>query len=155
MYQVCTKCNKALSINSFSKCSGKNFRNNRQYQCKSCRSEIQRIYRQTIKGKLSVKKDNDKSLDRKRKYANSERGKILHRAVEANRRAVKLNATPSWSNIEDIKEFYKNCPKGYHVDHIIPLKGKNVCGLHVLNNLQYLSARENISKGNKLLCHHK
>ena len=65
------------------------------------------------------------------------------------RRACKLNAIVAWTNLESIKKIYKNCPKGYHVDHIIPLKGVNVCGLHVENNLQYLTARQNILKGNK------
>lgn len=70
-------------------------------------------------------------------------------AKNAKRRAAKLNQTPKWANLKDIEEFYINCPKGYHVDHIIPLKGKNVRGLHILENLQYLPASENIKKGNK------
>jgi len=60
---------------------------------------------------------------------------------------IKLR-TPKWANIEQIKEFYRNCPYGYHVDHIIPLRGKNVSGLHVIENLQYLPAIENINKSN-------
>ena len=67
----------------------------------------------------------------------------------SNRRAKRLQRTPSWTNIEAIKLFYKNRPKGYHVDHIIPLQGEKVSGLHVLENLQYLSPSENCRKGNK------
>jgi 5-methylcytosine-specific restriction endonuclease McrA len=60
-------------------------------------------------------------------------------------------ATPIWADLKAIKEFYFNCPNGMTVDHIIPLRGKNVCGLHVLNNLQYLTASDNSKKYNNVL----
>lgn len=58
-------------------------------------------------------------------------------------------ATPPWADLCKIKEIYDNCPKDYHVDHVIPLKGKLVSGLHVENNLQYLTIQDNLKKSNK------
>jgi hypothetical protein len=72
-----------------------------------------------------------------------------YNARNAQRRAQKLNATPFWADLNKIKEFYKSCPEGYHVDHIVPLQGVNVCGLHVIENLQYLTVEDNLRKSNK------
>ena len=77
---------------------------------------------------------------------------------EAKRRVNKLDATSPWADLNKIKEIYimaqrlrKNMPKqNFHVDHIIPLKGKNVCGLHVENNLRIIDGLSNMKKGNKL-----
>jgi hypothetical protein len=51
---------------------------------------------------------------------------------------------------EGILEFYHNTPKSLSVDHIIPLQGRFVSGLHVSWNLQYLSISKNSSKGNRI-----
>lgn len=51
---------------------------------------------------------------------------------------------------EKIKEIYREAHKrGMEVDHIIPLRSKYICGLHVENNLQLLIPQENWKKGNK------
>lgn len=50
---------------------------------------------------------------------------------------------------EGIVEFYKNCPSDMVVDHVIPLCGKLVSGLHVRWNLQYLTPEINRKKGNR------
>jgi hypothetical protein len=94
-----------------------------------------------------------KNIDKAKKQNQEYNLKNPHikNTTNAKRRAKKLNATPKFADLRKIKEIYRNCPKGYHVDHIIPLNSKVVCGLHVEWNLQYLPARENIRKGNKLL----
>jgi hypothetical protein len=79
-----------------------------------------------------------------------QRNKERLRSYWAKRRAAKLQRTPSWADMKAISDFYEKCPDGYHVDHIIPLQGKTVCGLHVLENLQYLPAKENLRKFNRL-----
>lgn len=71
------------------------------------------------------------------------------RCYQAKYRAEFSHRVVSWSDVEKIRQFYNNCPDGFHVDHIVPLNGKVVCGLHVLNNLQYLTAAENLEKSNK------
>ena len=69
------------------------------------------------------------------------------------RRSRKKRATPKWSDLEAIRKIYAECPEGFTVDHIIPLCGKDrvtkvqvVSGLHVPENLQYLTHSENSSK---------
>ena len=69
-------------------------------------------------------------------------------ARQSKYRASKIDRTPSWASLDKIKEIYNNCPKGYHVDHIVPLQGELVSGLHVENNLQYLTMSDNCSKNN-------
>ena len=61
--------------------------------------------------------------------------------------ARKKFQTPVDEDLTAIKEFYKNCPAGYEVDHKIPIsKG----GSHSITNLQYLTISENRKKGAKL-----
>ena len=81
-------------------------------------------------------------------------GKVA--AFSVKRRAAKLQRTVSWSNKDLIEQIYKQAKElsietgeSYHVDHIIPLQGKLVSGLHVETNLQILLAHDNISKSNK------
>jgi hypothetical protein len=71
-------------------------------------------------------------------------------AIRSTLRKKRLKqATPPWVNKEELKQFWENRPPGYHVDHIMPIKGKNFCGLNVIWNLQYLPAQENLKKSNK------
>ena len=77
-------------------------------------------------------------------------------AKQMERKAKKLKATPPWANKSSIRNFYvladaktKRFGEPWHVDHIVPLQGRIVCGLHVENNLQVIPAAQNISKHNR------
>lgn len=80
------------------------------------------------------------------------RNREVHIARVMERRAHRGKATPDWltpAQRQEMQNLYVNRPDGHHVDHIVPLRGENVCGLHVPWNLQYLPAVENLKKGNK------
>jgi 5-methylcytosine-specific restriction endonuclease McrA len=76
----------------------------------------------------------------------------------SNRRAKQAQATPAWltnEQFKQIEEFYSMAkeletvfPWKQHVDHVVPINGKDVCGLHVPWNLQILSMKANLEKGN-------
>lgn len=84
--------------------------------------------------------------------------KRLNQIHSGKYKIIKLQRVPSWLNEEDnaeIKNIYLTAANmreigiDCQVDHIIPLQGKIVSGLHVPNNLQILTKSENCSKGNR------
>lgn len=119
--RVCPKCVEVLSKDSFY--SNKSRSDNLMDYCINCSKEM-RI--------ASYNKDPSKEI-----LLNNIRKEKTH-----------INQTPKWADLDKIAEIYRNRPKGYHVDHIIPLNGKLVSGFHIESNLQYLSASENLSKSN-------
>ena len=80
------------------------------------------------------------------------------RAAERMKRIADLKQrTPAWADLEKIKAFYRLAAAftklyvPHHVDHIIPLNGKIVSGLHTEDNLQVIPASDNLLKGAQLL----
>lgn len=95
--------------------------------------------------------------------SNAWRRRNLAKAAARQRRrwATKLNCTPPWADHAKIQEFYDLARRltdetgiPHEVDHIYPLMGKDVTGLHIPINLQVLPQSENRSKGNRVHWEH-
>jgi hypothetical protein len=89
-------------------------------------------------------------------YRSSPNGRAVVNAKNAKRRSAKLERTPLWADPAEIKEIYRQAVAleeltgiPFHVDHIIPLQGELVSGLHIAENMQLLPATENMGKGNR------
>lgn len=143
--------------------------------CKACLSLSHKTYRTENKETVVAKQEAWRQANRDRFLANLKtrrtkypnENKLWHtnnpdkaNAKQAKRRTSKMYRTPSWltkTQLFEIKEFYSMAKEletvfswKQHVDHIVPLQGKTVSGLHVPWNLQILPAFLNSSKGNRL-----
>lgn len=89
----------------------------------------------------------DEILEVRRERYATDRG---YRAACLARNRRTQQAQPKWADVNAIREVYKTCPEGCHVDHVIPLRGRidgrRVSGLHIAENLQHLTAGENLRK---------
>ena len=165
--RVCTKC---------SDCKPESEYHHGRPDCKQCRREAARLWREENKELHSARatawqKANPEKVRQIRKrhhsahraqrnayslqYQQEHRGKVNAAAMK--RYARKLRATPAWANLRYIELFYEfaqaestRTGRKVHVDHIYPLQSPHVCGLHVEDNLQLLFAEDNKSKGNNM-----
>jgi hypothetical protein len=129
--------------------TGKNWRKNNPEKAKSISKKSHTKW---------YEQNKDKAVEKARKWKLNNRDKTC--ALNAKRKALKLKATPPWIDkmlLAQIKWYYaaarmmtETSGIPHHVDHIHPLQGDGVCGLHVPWNLRVIPASENIKKYNKL-----
>ena len=147
----CSCCKVEKSFTLFSKNSSR--KDGLHPSCKDCKNKGNQKYHS---------KNRDKEASYSRQYYENI-GKFetdKRREWTARRRASKLKATPKWlseSQLTAIKckyslaSMFTKCSGVPHaVDHIVPLRGKTVCGLHVPWNLQVITVEDNLKKSNKL-----
>lgn len=122
-----------------------------------------KVYAEANKEEIAARKkgyytaNRAKILAAKKEYAKANPGRI--NAKTAKRRAAKIQRTPHWLTNKDyhaIRTLYETAAAltkatgiKHHIDHIIPLQGKTISGLHCPTNLQILTATENQIKNNK------
>ena len=172
---ICRTCQSDKPLDSFYK--NKTYSSGYNSQCKSCQKSYYQkrnedpevLARHNARGRAWAEKNKEKKLASQTKYrkANSEKTLAYGRQWAKDNRdkknanwqrykARKLQATPKndpaidyvYYSAEVIKQAYGGRPD---VDHIIPLKHDQVCGLHVVNNLALMNSSENYSKGNTWL----
>jgi hypothetical protein len=162
----CTKCKTFKPFSRFYK-QTTNSKDGFQTHCKDCDNA-----RVALRKKKSPERTKaTQMLSDRNKYA-KQTARILARnkawkianparmqAADARRRAARLRRTPSWLTEDDLwmmeqaydiaKERTRVFGFPWHVDHVIPLQGKLVSGLHVPHNMQVIPATDNCSKSNK------
>jgi len=162
--KLCTMCKISKSETDYYK-SGKSS------ECKECAKKRARLYlypnqdaprgqKSSEQRKATQARYREKNRDQiragQRRYVKENLAKVLARTHKY--QAQKLNATPKWLTFEHYRQMQDIFLKAselskslgpHEVDHIVPLCGDNVCGLHVPWNLQILPRAENRRKFNK------
>ena len=157
--KTCTKCKFEKPLDRFYKRSD---RDTYHSWCKDCKHESSKQWNTKNKDKHSeinrkwYEENKEHHLTNSKKWYENNKHRKLETTTARDKRCVL--ATPTWADRELIKELYSLAKKlteqtgiPHEVDHIVPLQGKNVSGLHTQDNLQVITAEENRRKSNKFI----
>ena len=138
----CSKCDKLKPIKEFNtrkrKLSSGEHRVYHKSECKLCQAIVKKAWADNNPEKVRIHNTGPKK-----------------NALTAKRRSQLKKAFPEWASKEAIEFFYilakeleSHTGVPHEVDHIVPLQGREVCGLHVEDNLQVITAEANRRKSN-------
>lgn len=166
MMKYCYRCKESKPILSFVK--NKSKKDGLSTECRECKRTQDKSHYQANSEKIKqsvakyrsenpekviqVKKDwyqanSESTKEKVRIYRKDNRGKC--NALSKKYKADKIKATPKWAELDKISIVYQKAKEwGFVVDHIVPLQGKTVCGLHCWSNLQLLDPEINARKSN-------
>lgn len=181
--KTCSKCNEEKPLDEFYK-SKINIDGHDGY-CKECRKAVALAWsknnqeRKKVSDKQWIKDNPEKKKAINKRYYDThpeasrrweknnpeqtlaackkyrENNPAKRAALQARRKAAKIQRTPLWADKNKILEVYEEARalqeatgEPYHVDHIYPLRGKQVSGLHVDYNLRAVPASVNLTKSN-------
>ena len=149
----CSACRATKPVEEFSKTCL--MRSGRNSQCKACAATAIRAWgilnrtKRTQQARIRLQDP----LRRAKALAATRAWRETNKAHDAERqrrrRAYALKAVPKWAELDKIAVVYQKAREyGLTVDHIVPLKHSDVCGLHVWANLQLLDGSLNSAKRN-------
>ncbi len=157
----CKWCNQEKDLSEFYK--AKTSRDGHQSHCKDCHSKMnsEKYYEKHEENRARLAKyyldNHEKEKASRREHYQKNKSTYLFNFYKREDRLKE--ATPNWLTAEmlsEIKDIYARRQEisnvtgvEHHVDHIVPIQGIDVCGLHVPWNLQILTAEENLRKSNK------
>lgn len=153
MEKTCSKCKEVKPIC----CFGRHGRDGYRSRCKACVKQDKTAYYLKNPDKRALHKCRTPEAARRNVAAWGQRYPEKVRAKRAIRRLAQRQACPPWADKQAIANVYAEAVRlssemgiPFEVDHIIPIRGENVCGLHVHWNLRAIPAADNHRKGNRI-----
>ena len=172
--KVCKQCKIKMKLPEFHKDKSIKKDGHRNICKNCCKVYTQEYYTNNKEVVLTscrkrYKKDKELIYNRQKIYKSKNReriNKLNSKWKKANPGIVNANTnnrrlkqrTPGWVDKKAIRKIYIECDRitketgiPHQVDHIIPLRGKTICGLHISENLRIIPAKENLAKHAKLI----